>query len=330
MFAVCYYFLSYWWIWWTAVIFSLSLSTLSVSSGSSRGSLGSLSASSKGSLNSLSLTDLYTYSQSYPDVNLPELHQWVEKLLQGHTTGSQTAISAGISPIMEVDTPADTLNAPITGLSDNVAMVAGLAAASPQVTRLLGEVPVRGSMSPGSSLSSLSSPPVSPYDIGPPPSYQQHIDKRVVTSTPLSTSEVPHVQHGVHTHTDSLSSSSITGHHLSSHAANTTTTTHPLCPQHFPPSLPLYSSSTSESDSLVDMSLPVCSRRSHLTESDLITNPPLSPISESSSGVCNNTSGVNTRSVSAAVSDESVAGDSGVFEACSKRLVSSVSHFLFI
>ena len=48
-------------------------------------------------------------------------------------------------------------------------------------------------------------------------------------------------------------------------------------------------------------------------------NPPLSPISESSSGVGNNLSGGNTRSVSAAVSDESVAGDSGVFEASVKR-----------
>jgi hypothetical protein len=47
-------------------------------------------------------------------------------------------------------------------------------------------------------------------------------------------------------------------------------------------------------------------------------NAPLSPISEDSSGVCNN-SGGNTRSVSAAVSDESVAGDSGVFEASIKR-----------
>jgi hypothetical protein len=54
---------------------------------------------------------------------------------------------------------------------------------------------------------------------------------------------------------------------------------------------------------------------------DVSSNPPLSPISESSSGVGNNLSGGNTRSVSAAVSDESVAGDSGVFEAVVKRYV---------
>ena len=49
------------------------------------------------------------------------------------------------------------------------------------------------------------------------------------------------------------------------------------------------------------------------------SNPPLSPISETSSGVCNPLSGGASRSVSAAVSDESVAGDSGVFEASIKR-----------
>ncbi|XP_047003394.1 protein kibra isoform X1 [Schistocerca americana] len=60
--------------------------------------------------------------------------------------------------------------------------------------------------------------------------------------------------------------------------------------------------------------------------------PPLSPISETPpplvgssqellqvAGLSNPSSGTNTRSVSAAVSDESVAGDSGVFEASNKR-----------
>lgn len=44
-------------------------------------------------------------------------------------------------------------------------------------------------------------------------------------------------------------------------------------------------------------------------------DPPLSPISETPTS-----SGTNTRSVSAAVSDESVAGDSGVFEASHKKV----------
>ena len=51
-----------------------------------------------------------------------------------------------------------------------------------------------------------------------------------------------------------------------------------------------------------------------------IFNPPLSPTSESSSGVCHTASGgVPTRNVSAAVSNESMAGDSGVFEASKKK-----------
>lgn len=51
--------------------------------------------------------------------------------------------------------------------------------------------------------------------------------------------------------------------------------------------------------------------------------PPLSPISETPppTGIRSraSSSGTNTRSVSAAVSDESVAGDSGVFEASNRR-----------
>lgn len=54
--------------------------------------------------------------------------------------------------------------------------------------------------------------------------------------------------------------------------------------------------------------------------------PPLSPISETPppTGIRSraSSSGTNTRSVSAAVSDESVAGDSGVFEASNRRRLS--------
>ena len=53
-----------------------------------------------------------------------------------------------------------------------------------------------------------------------------------------------------------------------------------------------------------------------LTQSQT-AGPPLSPISESSSGMGHNLSGPNTRSVS--VSNESVAGDSGVFEAATHK-----------
>ena len=63
-----------------------------------------------------------------------------------------------------------------------------------------------------------------------------------------------------------------------------------------------------------------------------LSNPPMSPVSESSSGMGNNLSGVGTvRSISAAVSNESVAGDSGVFEASMRRYVSNrMASFWFI
>lgn len=60
----------------------------------------------------------------------------------------------------------------------------------------------------------------------------------------------------------------------------------------------------------------------------LTQEPPLSPISETPppTGIRSraSSSGTNTRSVSAAVSDESVAGDSGVFEASNKRRLSGL------
>ncbi|CAB3386420.1 Hypothetical predicted protein [Cloeon dipterum] len=63
--------------------------------------------------------------------------------------------------------------------------------------------------------------------------------------------------------------------------------------------------------------------------SDAASNPPLSPISEMVAPLesANNTpSGSNTRSVSAAVSDESVAGDSGVFEAAASKKGSGLNE----
>lgn len=66
-------------------------------------------------------------------------------------------------------------------------------------------------------------------------------------------------------------------------------------------------------------------------------DPPLSPISETPPPILDHdeilqgaalsrtsSSGTNTRSVSAAVSDESVAGDSGVFEASNRKRASGV------
>lgn len=76
-------------------------------------------------------------------------------------------------------------------------------------------------------------------------------------------------------------------------------------------------------------------RPSRLSYESSSGDPPLSPISETPlldhdemlQGVAlsrTSSSGTNTRSVSAAVSDESVAGDSGVFEASNKKRLSGL------
>lgn len=60
-----------------------------MSSSSSRGSLGSLGSlcSSKSSLNSLHFADIYS-QPTLPDIDLPDLHRRVERLLQGKNVGN--------------------------------------------------------------------------------------------------------------------------------------------------------------------------------------------------------------------------------------------------
>ena len=268
---------------------SLSLSTLSMSSGSSRGSLGSLSASSKGSLSSLNYSDIYSQKSTSPDVSLCELHHRVEKLLQGHTTC--------ISPIREIVGSGSTENiaAEVHGTPPGEA--------NPELSCPMYR------MSPGSSVSSLSSQlsSLSLHEGGPPPSYEQHLERQ---------------QHNGCVDTAS-GSGAITGslHHELNVPAVVRSVNGGCMPVYVSPSKYLLSHCTA---AMADQS---SMRRSLyandlISSSDLSINPPLSPISESSSGVCNNLSGGNTRSVSAAVSDESVAGDSGVYEAAIKRYVS--------
>ena len=305
---------------------SLSVSTLSVSSGSSRGSLGSLSASSKSSLTSLSFTDIYMQTQNVPDTNLQDLHRRVEKLLQGHS----------ISPIYE-----------ITG-SGSVENVAHLSESSQYLAP-----PPQVSASPVSSLAS-SSPPVSPYDVAPPPTYEQHIERQhrqmppqggAVVQVGVGGVVLEHVQLDHSNLQQRLSELSVS-HSLSAPPPAFPTTTATTIITRTPPYSPsshLPSSSSSSSSHQPSYQhpsrLPYLPLDSELMESNgtnrrtvytmdsaldtPVSNPPLSPISETSSGVCHNLSGANTRSVSAAVSDESVAGDSGVFEASVKRYVTT-------
>ncbi|XP_053398838.1 protein KIBRA-like isoform X2 [Mercenaria mercenaria] len=327
---------------------SMSMSTLSISSGSSLGSLGSLgslSESSRGSLSSLSLTDLYG-APSSSSTNLQELHRRVEKLLQGH--------SSSISPIHEnpvVSVAPDIMAAATGGYLQSVLghsnqdLTSGLTSNVPSASVSVNIPSSLVTASPHSSLTSLS-PPVSPYDIspfptyeaGPPPTYTQHMNINVPN---ISKPPPPYVPQGRMAPTPPFSSSV--------NNANIT----PFVPQvnsnqskvaleaSF---MPTHSKSDSSSiggqmsfntnsgysvvhshgletsvnsDQVLNSNI---SKRIQYPENlDVASNPPLSPISESSSGVGNNLSGGNTRSVSAAVSDESVAGDSGVFEAVVKR-----------
>ena len=210
------------------IYFSLSLSTLSMSSGSSIGSLGSLGSagSSQGSQSSvaLSYTDIYASqhaTQVLPQVNLPELHRRVERLLQGHST----------------------FDIPVT---------------------LGGRLPCQP-LSSSQPLPSYVAPAMS-MDMGPPPSYEQHIERqhRISGQSTARCAAMPD-------------------------AANRAGFSY-LTP--------------SGVDGVGTAS----------SEPDVDRIPPLSPISESSSGP-NIYGGVVTRSASIAVSDESVTGsDSGVFE----------------
>ncbi|PVD34256.1 hypothetical protein C0Q70_05524 [Pomacea canaliculata] len=349
---------------------SLSLSTLSMSSGSSLGSLGSLSASSRGSLNSLSTLDVYGQAGvlgsglgvTGSEINLQELHQRVEKLLQGHNMSpiSETTATAAMLPHADITAAATTnyLQSVMAGSTANV--VGSSESVSLQQT---------------SPYSSLSSPPVSPYSIGPPPSYEQHmsaIERQRGLLLPTSAlsggiglgsnkwiraPDQPKVLVGLSPETI------LEGDEV--HARDPVRSDSALCsadpivelpsavlpaallpmPGVQPSQLKVLSgldmalSADSSIAGIGQVSLLDCRDRekeggasgTFVTSSsrrmlvgsvdtmDALSNPPLSPISESSSGVGNNLSGGNTCSVSAAVSDESVAGDSGVFEGTVKR-----------
>ncbi|GFQ74226.1 protein kibra [Trichonephila clavata] len=238
---------------------SLSASTLSVSSSSSLGSLstGSLSASSKGSLSSLSFTDIYGLPQCSVDPTLQDLHKRVGHLIQG---GSQ------------VTTPANFEDPATNSLSVG------------------HSVP---SLSPRSSLSSIS-PPVSPYEYGPPPSYEQSHLERLQRQLPSSIEE------------------QLSDLKLSTCAAECLRTEQNV-----------FNDQKIRGGGMFIVGEQNLNLRSFgESPNDNHSNPPLSPICELGSDdlqTCTYTTS-NNRSVSAAVSDESVAGDSGVFEASNKRL----------
>ncbi len=155
-------------------------------------------------------------------------------------------------------------------------------------------------------LSPAASPPVSPLTAPQPPSYEQHVRQRL----------------DAHLHTDPalFTHRTFTGTNNSGVGVLSKRNQHVAPHAHG-----LHLGETDAGD-------PLSGHRESLLDWGTESGPlgdlgtaaaPLSPISESSSGVGggNNLSDANTRSVSAAVSDESVAGDSGVFEVFIKRSV---------
>ena len=267
----------------------LSASTLSMSSSSSLGSLSSSHASSKGSLSSLSFTDIYGMSTiAQPDSSMLDLHRRVEKILEG----TQQNVDNVNQNSEECFQPGSVQPPPEVPVNLNLA---------PPCSQL--------SLSPRSSLSSVS-PPVSPYNAAVlPPSYDQAYltsierQKRLQATLPLLSQQPTPVT-----------------------PSNTTTATTGLEAQLTALSvarLPLTARRVNNSRQFElgeGNNYQLVGRRSGQDSVGSDQSAPLSPISESTDDRKTTLSlSTNTRSVSAAVSDESVAGDSGVFEASHKK-----------
>ncbi|XP_020283351.1 protein kibra isoform X2 [Pseudomyrmex gracilis] len=286
---------------------TLSASTLSVSSSSSLGSLST--TSSKGSLSSgLSFTDIYggpqylgsTSSQQERTVDMVDLRLRFERLVRNE----QSTL---------VSTPSPGRSQP--------------------------------SLSPRSSLSSVS-PPVSPLhenaSVGPPPAYEQVELQRkqhqraaamaAATSAALSSSAVTSHLDGNQLE-DRLAELRLSQQQgaVQEQLCSTSNLQDRLKLVVGPhPPIQLQSNNMSQGNGLgrpgaTGMQLQLQMQQAPLTPQEPL---PLSPISETPppTGIRSraSSSGTNTRSVSAAVSDESVAGDSGVFEASNRKRLSGL------
>lgn len=285
----------------------LSASTLSMSSSSSLGSLSSSHASSKGSLSSLSFTDIYGMSTTaQPDSSMLDLHRRVEKILEG-TQARQNVDNNQNSEETFVQ-PSDV-----------------------QVNLTMPKTSSQLSLSPRSSLSSVS-PPVSPYEAVLPPSYDQAYltsverQKKLQASLPIlaqsNNSSNLHLEGAVATLEDNFS-----GLHINRQYQPVSTSMSSVTTSHSPmrrlPNNQNYSRPGGHFElgdlpySLAPNAI-ILNRRSGQDSVGSDQSAPLSPISETTTDD-RKTISSNARSVSAAVSDESVAGDSGVFEASHKK-----------
>jgi len=305
----------------------LSASTLSMSSSSSLGSLSSSHASSKGSLSSLSFTDIYGMSSTaQADSSMLDLHKRVEKILIGAHSPQDTGIALQ-----------NNFETNFTQTSDGQGNLTEPKTSSSQL-----------SLSPRSSLSSVS-PPVSPYEAALPPSYEQaylssverhkklqasaqlnnssnyvHLDQRTDVPTVsleenfselrLSRSSQP-----VTTFAAGLTPSSVNLPSVTSVSSASTRRVPPILTTSPHRQLPnIGSFELSDLPYSLTPSGQLLNRRSGQDSVGSDQSAPLSPISETNTDDRKTVSS-NARSVSAAVSDESVAGDSGVFEASHKK-----------
>ena len=293
----------------------LSASTLSMSSSSSLGSLSSSHASSKGSLSSLSFTDIYGLSTTTPaDPAMLDLHRRVDKILnnqdpsgrhqsllphqhqqQQQLQSSKTPVSAAMSSSSVAGgsgqesgmvSAEESLTTPESETSSSSFLQQpGLGAAATATSQ------PQPSLSPRSSLSSVS-PPVSPHDaLNMPPSYDQAFlgsaeRSRRILHTPSAS--VPAVS--------GPSSNKLSTIEENTHNHKIGLELEDLLKQH-------YSSSSSGLDPISE---------------HVATSVGAATTSSGGGGAVSKASSSDPRSVSAAVSDESVAGDSGVYEAVSR------------
>ncbi|XP_072368677.1 protein KIBRA isoform X1 [Scyliorhinus torazame] len=265
---------------------SLSTSTLSLSSGSSKGSLtssrGSLAASSQESSSSVSFTDLY---YDHPEQTVDFDYQYkLDILLQEGTSGSRPA--GFITTIHENEVVSSRNGSPYIdtcGVSSKI-----------HTRRCLSETPKSlTSLSPRSSLSSLS-PPSSPVVIDPhflvpsgEPPFNDACTDFEDTGLPANIANF-----GLHIEDDQISSRSIPPNKVMPSCLN-------LESENGSESGPFSNSSKAPSEELG------ISTKTNERIEDASTQTEMSGPVIHHKIAC----------VSAAVSDESVAGDSGVYEA---------------
>ena len=304
----------------------LSASTLSMSSSSSLGSLSSSHASSKGSLSSLSFTDIYGMSAiAQPDSSMLDLHRRVEKILEGSHTQHQHSVDN----VNQNQAETECYSGQPGQLSDAVSANLSLPKTSSQL-----------SLSPRSSLSSVS-PPVSPYNASSsavlPPTYDQAYltsierQKRLQASLPSLPQQQQQPQNSSNLHLNSALANleeQFTGLNMAPRGQHQPQVTSSSVGQgqargRVPRPLAVGQFDLSDLNYSLSPSQAVFNRRSgqdSVGSDQSNQSAPLSPISETTTDDRKTTLSSNTRSgVSAAVSDESVAGDSGVFEASHKK-----------